>query len=155
VLEGRLQTALQLYREGKVRWFLVSGANREPSYNEPQAMHRWLVRQGVPPTLIVNDYAGRRTWDSLKRAQVVFGLHQVVVVTSDFHLPRAIFLANHMGLSVRGVPASTEQQPLDARIRFWIREYFARHLAVLDAWFPPDPMLGPREPTPDDWEPAS
>ena len=155
VLKARLRMALALYQAGKVRWFLVSGDNREPSYNEPQAMRRWLLRKGVPPTRIVSDYAGRRTWDSLKRAQVVFGLRRVVVVTSDFHLPRALFLADHMGLEALGVPASTEHQPLSAQVRFWVREYFARHLALVDVWFPPDPMLGPREPTPDDWEPAS
>ncbi len=155
VLEGRLRTALALYQAGKVRWFLVSGDNRHPSYNEPQAMRRWLLKQGVPATLIVSDYAGRRTWDSLKRAQVVFGQRQVVVVTSDFHLPRALFLADHMGLQAWGIPASTETQSGAARLRFWFREYLARHLAVLDAWFPPAPMLGPREPTPDDWGPAS
>ncbi len=155
VLAERLQTALALYRAGKVRWFLVSGDNREPSYNEPQAMRRWLIQAGVPPTRIVSDYAGRRTWDSLRRAQIVFGLRRVVVVTSDFHLPRALFLADHMGLEAWGVPASTARQPLAARLHFWIREYFARNLAVLDIWFPPDALLGPREPTPDDWEPAS
>ena len=47
LLQGRLRTALSLYQNGKVRWFLVSGDNRHPSYNEPQAMRRWLVKQGV------------------------------------------------------------------------------------------------------------
>lgn len=155
ILEGRLRTALALFHAGKVRWFLVSGDNRQPSYNEPQAMRRWLLKQGVPPTLIVSDYAGRRTWDSLKRAQVVFGQRKVVVVTSDFHLPRALYLADRMGLAAWGVPASTDRQPFFSRVRFLGREYLARHLALLDAWFPPDTVLGPREPTPDDWEPAS
>jgi len=151
VLEGRLRTALELYQSGKVRWFLVSGDNRHSTYNEPQAMRRWLIKQGVPLTNIVSDYAGLRTWDSLKRAQAVFGLRQVVVVTSDFHLPRALYLADHMGLRAWGVPAKTDDRPWAARIRFWTREYIARHLALWDAWFPPDTRLGPREPTPDDW----
>ncbi len=154
VLEGRLRTALILFQEGKVRWFLVSGDNRQPSYNEPQAMRRWLMKQGVPPTRIISDYAGRRTWDSLKRAQVVFGLRRVVIVTSDFHLPRALYLADQMHLQALGVPASTREQPFPSKLRAWSREYLARHLALFDVWFPPDAMLGPREPTPDDWEPA-
>ncbi|HEX4845192.1 MAG TPA: ElyC/SanA/YdcF family protein [Geothrix sp.] len=154
LLQGRLRTALDLYQSGKVRWFLVSGDNRHPSYNEPQAMRRWLVKQGVPPTRIVSDYAGLRTWDSLKRAQAVFGQQQVVIVTSDFHLPRALYLADRMGLRAWGVPASTEDRPRMSRVRYWVREYIARHLALWDAWFPPDARLGPREPTPDDWDPA-
>ena len=154
ILEGRLRTALELYRAGKVRWFLVSGDNRHATYNEPQAMRRWLVRQGIPPTRIVSDYAGLRTWDSLRRAQAVFGQRQVVIVTSDFHLPRALYLADQMGLQAWGVPARTDGRPWPSRVRFWSREYVARHLALWDAWFPPDARLGPREPTPDDWDPA-
>lgn len=154
ILEGRLRTALELYRSGKVRWFLVSGDNRHPTYNEPQAMRRWLVKQSVPPAHIVSDYAGLRTWDSLRRAQAVFGQGQVVIVTSDFHLPRALYLADHMGLRAWGVPARTDDRPFLSRIRFWTREYVARHLALWDAWFPPDARLGPREPTPDDWDPV-
>ncbi len=150
VLEGRLRTALALYRAGKVRWFLVSGDNRTPRYNEPQAMRKWLLKQGVPPERIVGDYAGRRTYDSLKRARVVFGLERAVIVTSDFHLPRALFLADRVGLAAWGVPASTEDRPLPSRISFLARESLARHRAMLDAWLPPDAVLGPREPTPDD-----
>jgi vancomycin permeability regulator SanA len=150
VLEGRLATALQLYQSGKVSWFLVSGDNRQNNYNEPQAMRRWLVKQGVPAARIVSDYAGLRTWDSLRRAQAVFGQHQVVIVTSDFHLPRALYLAGHMGLTAWGVPARTDERPWIYRVRYWSREYVARHLALWDVWFPPDTRLGPREHTPDD-----
>ncbi|HJU83591.1 MAG TPA: ElyC/SanA/YdcF family protein [Holophagaceae bacterium] len=151
VLEGRLRTALDLQRSGKVRWFLVSGDNRTPRYNEPQAMRRWLMKQGVDPTLIASDYAGRRTYDSLVRARDVFGIHRLVIVTSDFHLPRALYLARHLGMDAQGVPASTEGIPEGSRIRFWIREFGARHLALWNTWFPPDDtVLGPREPTPED-----
>ncbi len=151
VLQGRLQTALRLYQSGRVRWFLVSGDNRSSYYNEPQAMRKWLLRQGVPANRILADYAGRRTYDSLRRAQVVFGLHRIVIVTSDFHLPRAIFVAQHLGLETWGVAAPTEGHAFFQRLGFWTREYAARHVALLDVWFPPNTMLGPREPTPDDW----
>jgi SanA protein len=151
VLEARLETALRLYQSGKVSWFLVSGDNRAANYNEPMAMHRWLVKQGVPLTRIVSDFAGRRTHDSLKRARSIFGMHRLVVVTSDFHLPRALFIAQHLGMEAWGVPASTEEHTWSKRLSFWAREYLARHLAYLDVWFPPDTLLGPREPTPDDW----
>jgi SanA protein len=151
VLQARLQTALDLYRSGKVSWFLVSGDNRTANYNEPQAMRRWLLRQGVPATHIVSDYAGRRTYDSLKRIKMVFGVQKVVVVTSDFHLPRALFIAHRMGIDAWGVPAGTGNSSGTAKVGFWVREYVARHKALLDVWFPPDTLLGPREPTPDDW----
>lgn len=151
VLEARLQAALDLWRAGKVRWFLVSGDNRTLDYNEPQAMRKWLVKQGVPPLLIVCDYAGRRTYDSLRRARDVFGQRKLVVVTSDFHMARALYLAQALGLDAYGVPASSSASGRLSRIQFWFREMGARHLAWWDAHHPPpDTVLGPREPTPDD-----
>jgi len=154
VLQARLDTALDLYAGGAGRWILVSGDNRAANYNEPQAMRRYLLKRGVPPTLVISDFAGRRTYDSLKRAKSVFGVQRVIIVTSDFHLPRALFLAAHLGLDAYGVPASTEVMPRGQRLGFWGREFVARHLATWDVWFPPDTMLGPREPTPEDWLPA-
>jgi len=151
VLEGRLETALALHRSGRSPWFLVSGDNRRADYNEPQAMRRWLVKQGVPRTRIVEDYGGRRTYDSLRRAAVVFGIRRCIIVTSDFHLPRALYLARAAGLEAVGVPSSTQEFRGLKRLQFWTREYIARHRALLDAWFPPDPILGPREATPADW----
>ncbi|HNX94580.1 MAG TPA: ElyC/SanA/YdcF family protein [Holophaga sp.] len=151
MLQDRLETALALYQAGKVRWFLVSGDNRSAYYNEPNAMRRWLIKEGVPPALIVSDYAGRRTYDSLKRARSVFGIRRLVIVTSDFHMDRAVYTATHVGLEAFGVPASTEAIPWYSRINIWAREYGARHKALLDTWFPPDTMLGPREVTPEDW----
>ena len=151
VLQARLDTGLELFRAGKGSWFLVSGDNREHNYNEPQAMRRWLQKRGVPPALVVSDYAGRRTYDSLKRAQAVFGVRRVIIVTSDFHLPRALYLARHLGLDAYGVPAGAPGAiPLGKRLGFLVREVVARHLAAWDTWFPPSTLLGPREPTPDD-----
>jgi len=150
VLQSRLDTGLELFREGKGGWFLVSGDNRASNYNEPQAMRRWLLKRGVPPRLVISDFAGRRTYDSLKRAQAVFGVKRVIIVTSDFHLARALYLARHLGLEAYGVPSSTEVMSLRQRLGLWSREYVARHLAAWDVWFPPSTMLGPREPTPDD-----
>jgi vancomycin permeability regulator SanA len=149
VLEARLRAALDLHRSGRAPWFLVSGDNRSLNYNEPMAMRRWLVKQGVPEDRIVSDFAGRRTYDSLRRARDVFGVRTLYVVTSDFHLPRALYLARKLGLEAWGLPASTGGEPLGSRLVFRSREWLARHRAVLDAWFPPDVLLGPREATPD------
>jgi vancomycin permeability regulator SanA len=148
VLEGRLQAALELYNEKKIAWILVSGDNRTQYYNEPQAMRRWLARRGVPQDKIVSDYAGRRTFDSLKRAKMVFGQDRAVLVTSDFHIARALYLAKHLGLEAQGVACNTRKIGHIASASFWLREHFARHKAVLDVWFPPNTKLGPTEETP-------
>jgi vancomycin permeability regulator SanA len=153
VLQGRLETARSLLAQGKASWVLVSGDNRAANYNEPRAMRRWLIRHGVPPTQVISDFAGRRTYDSLRRAQAVFGVRRLCIVTSDFHMSRALFLARHLGLDAFGVPSSTGVLGPGGRLGFWGREFLARHVATWDTWFPPDTLLGPREATPDDWLP--
>ena len=148
VLEGRLSAALQLYRQQKVPWILVSGDNRTMQYNEPQAMRRWLEKRGVPGESIVSDYAGRRTHGSLVRAREVFGLDRLVVVTSDFHMARALFLAKRVGIDAVGVQSDTSAMGAAAALKFRLREYLARHRAQWDVWSPPPVILGPKEDTP-------
>jgi vancomycin permeability regulator SanA len=150
LLKARLNTGLRLFNEGKGDWFIVSGDNRTSNYNEPKVMRTWLLNHGVPAELVVSDFAGKRTYDSLKRAKTVFGINKIVIVTSDFHLARAMFLAKNMGLDAYGVTASTKIMPLSKFVSFWTREYIARHLAIWDLWFPPNITIEPRELTPDD-----
>lgn len=150
VLEARLKTALYLFQSGKASWILVSGDNRSIYYNEPQAMQKWLIKQGVPATRVIKDYAGRRTFDSLQRAKRVFGIRRLTIVTSSLHAPRALFLAKSMDLEAFAVPASTQNVPLRSKCAFWLREWAARHIAIWDRYFPPTPLLGPREATPED-----
>jgi len=149
VLESRLRMALRLYDEKKVIWILVSGDNRTRNYNEPQAMRRWLIKHGVPPEKIVSDYAGRRTYDSLKRARMIFGIERIVIVTSDFHTIRTLYLAKNLSIDAYGVPCDTKSIEASAYARLWLREYLARHKAQWDVWFPPQIVLGPVENTPD------
>jgi vancomycin permeability regulator SanA len=149
VLEARLKMALRLYEEKKAIWILVSGDNRTHNYNEPQAMRRWLIKHGVPTEKIVSDYAGRRTYDSLKRARTIFGLEHIVVVTSEFHAIRTLYLAKSLGLDAYGVPSDTKSIGALPYVRLWLREYLARHKAQWDVWFPPSTVLGPVEHTPD------
>jgi len=149
VLEARLRMALHLYNEKKVIWILVSGDNRTRAYNEPQAMRRWLVKHGVPTEKIVSDYAGRRTYDSLKRAKIIFDVDRTVIVTSEFHIIRTLFLAKNLNIDAYGVPSDTKSIEASAYARLWLREYLARHKAQWDVWFPPSTVLGPIENTPD------
>jgi vancomycin permeability regulator SanA len=149
VLEARLRMALRLYDEKKAIWILVSGDNRTRNYNEPQAMRRWLIKHGVPVEKIVSDYAGRRTYDSLKRAGMIFGLEHIIIVTSEFHTIRTLYLAKNLGLDAYGVPSDTKSIEASAYTRLWLREYLARHKAQWDVWFPPRTVLGPTESTPD------
>ena len=127
---GRIAAAVALYKAGKVRHILASGANPDIYYNEPQRMLEALTEQGVPASDITLDYAGRRTLDSVVRAQAVFGLNDLIIVSQPYHLYRAMYLARANGVRAQGFAAA--QPVLSERWRLELREMMARVLAVLD-----------------------
>jgi SanA protein len=146
MLRDRVLTGADLYFSGKVEKLLMSGDNRFENYNEPESMRQFALSAGVPDEAIVLDYAGRRTYDTCYRAQVIFGIKNALLVTQKFHLPRALFLCNTLGLNATGVEASNcywNGSPF-----VWdIREQFATIAAFLDLYVSsPSPALGHPEP---------
>lgn len=127
---GRMDAAAELYHRGRVRQLLVSGANPDIYYNEPQRMLEALLERGVPQAAVTLDYAGRRTLDSVARAQRIFGLRELIIVSQRFHLYRALYLARSRDLKVQGYAAPGPA--LAERWRVELRECFARLLALLD-----------------------
>lgn len=103
ILADRVERAIDLYEARKVDRILVSGDNRHPTYNEPRAMYDYLVARGVPPDHVIIDSSGRSTYETCQRAREVFGLRQAVLVSQGFHLPRALFIANELGISAVGM----------------------------------------------------
>lgn len=129
---NRIRAAGELYREGKVTYFLVSGDNATLRYNEPREMRRALLKEGIPARFIYSDYAGFRTLDSVVRAFEVFGQRRFTVVSQPFHNERAIYLARHHGLEVIGYNAKDVATMLDLRTR--LREILARFKCLLDVY---------------------
>jgi len=146
VLYDRVAVAAELYRAGKVQKLLLSGDNRFVNYNEPGAMAKTALSLGVPESALVLDYAGRSTYDTCYRAKAIFGLSRAVLVTQVFHLPRALFICQALGIQAVGVSADRHNYGL-ALWRWNLRET----LAVANAWVQihlthPVPVLG--EPLP-------
>lgn len=143
MLKDRLDTAIGLYRAGKVERLLMSGDNRASHYNEPQRMRDYALAKGVPSKDVVADFAGRRTYDSVYRARHIWGQRRFIVVSQGFHVDRAVFLARHLGIHAYGLRAD---KPGHASPRALIRELPASLLAVLDAYLRhPRPVMGKRE----------
>jgi SanA protein len=105
MVADRVDQAGALYRAGAVDRILVSGDHGSWSYDEPGAMRDELLARGVPPQHVFTDHAGFDTWSSMRRAAEVFGVRSAIVVTQEFHLPRALFLARAAGLQAHGVAA--------------------------------------------------
>ena len=147
ILRDRVETAAQLYFDGKVQKLLMSGDNRFVNYNEPEAMRQYALSLGVPSDAIVLDYAGRRTYDTCYRAKAIFGLDSALLVTQQFHLPRALFLCNALGLKAVGVKADNGQYRKLYMLIWNIREQLATVGAFVDVYLTkPLPVLGNPEP---------
>lgn len=108
MLKDRLDMAAKLYFDGASGKILVTGDNSRIAYNEPAAMSEYLVRKkGVSAENIILDYAGFSTYDSMYRAKEVFGMKKVVAVTQKYHLYRAVFIADRLGIDSAGVACDT------------------------------------------------
>lgn len=147
VLQDRVETAAELYFSGKVEKILMSGDNSTDYYDEPGAMQDYALSLGVPQEDIALDFAGRRTYDSCYRAKAIFGIDQLIVVTQAFHLPRAIFLCNTLGIEAEGVPADDANYRRSSYTFWWVREVLATVKAYWDVFIThPQPILGEPEP---------
>lgn len=147
VLYDRVATAAELYHAGKVDKLLLSGAQTWAGYNEPLAMAAAAQELGVPEADLVLDYEGARTYDTCYRAQAIFGVTEAVLVTQEFHLPRALYLCDALGLPAVGV-AADRRAYRERSLTYWnVREVFATMAAWWDVTIArPQPVLG--EPTP-------
>ena len=145
VLKDRVETAVRLYQDGKVEKLLMSGDNRFIDYNEPGAMKAFALELGMPEEDIVLDYAGRSTYDTCYRAGDIFLVDEIILVTQRFHLSRALYICNALGIKADGVAA-------DLRIYrgtpYWnIREIPASLIAFIQVHITrPEPVLGDQEP---------
>jgi SanA protein len=147
VLRDRVDTAAQLYFAGKVEKLLMSGDNSTLDYNEPESMRQYALSLGIPNKDIVLDYAGRRTYDTCYRAKAIFGLDRAILVTQNFHLPRALYLCSALGIQAVGVQADNIYYRKLSRAYWQARELFATFGAVVDVQITkPMPILGQPEP---------
>ncbi len=128
--EERMEAAIRLYQSGKVKHLLVSGDNSSIHYNEPRDMRNYLVDRGIPAKHITLDYAGFRTYDSILRSKEIFGLDEFVIVTQEFHAPRALYIAEKAGIRAGAYLADDPPSGVSGNIK--ARELMARIVAVMD-----------------------
>lgn len=148
MLRDRMETAIQLYESGKVQTLLLSGDHSpEAEYSEPMYMVRYALERGVPEEAIQRDDGGLRTYDTCYRVKEVFQVEEAILVTQAFHLPRAIYTCQQLGIDAVGVEA--DLRDYHPRSVGWsrTREVGALLLALVDVVRrEPPPVLG--EPAP-------
>ncbi|MCW2925358.1 MAG: putative integral rane protein [Thermoleophilia bacterium] len=143
LLADRISAAVRLLGEDRADLLLMSGDNSTEFYDEPTAMRTAAIEAGVAPEQVAPDYAGRRTWDTCVRARRVFGIRDAVIVTSAFHVDRAVASCRAAGIHVTGYSVSDDRFSVKHRAVWRTRELAATGRGLLDAWvLRPEPAVG-------------
>ena len=143
ILADRLETAVRLYQQGKVKKLLMSGDHGTATYDEVNAMLKYAIGRGVPAKDVFTDHAGFDTYATMYRARDVFEVTDALVVTQRFHLARAVYTARKLGIKATGVPADLQQY--GGEWHFAVRDWIARVKAFfqLQVTHPKPRFLGP------------
>jgi len=128
----RIEAAINLLKNAKIKYIIISGDNSRKDYNEPESMRSDLIKGGIDSTNIYLDYAGFRTFDSIIRLKEIFGQDSVTIISQQFHNERAIYTASRAGIVAIGFNAK-EAGNVKGLETPW-RERFARVKTFLDFW---------------------
>lgn len=145
MLRDRLEKGIELYEAGTAPKLLMSGDHGRKDYDEVNLMKSYAMGKGVPSEDIFMDHAGFSTYDSMYRARDIFCAEKVIVVSQEYHLYRALYLAEKLGLEAYGVPAQDVNYRGQAYREF--REMLARAKDFCTAVIQPEPKyLGEKIP---------
>ena len=137
MLEDRLLEGIKLYENGVSDKILMSGDHGRKEYDEVNVMKKFAIEKGIPSENIFMDHAGFSTYESIYRAKEIFEAKKVVIVTQKYHLYRALYIANKLGLEAYGA-GSDPRQYVGATYRE-IREIVARNKDFFKCIFKPKP----------------
>ena len=137
MLEDRLLEGIKLYQNNVSEKIIMSGDHGKKEYDEVNIMKNYVVERGIPSDDIFMDHAGFSTYESIYRAKDVFQAKKIVIVTQKYHLYRALYIANKLGIEAYGV-GSDPRQYVGATIRK-IREILARNKDFIKCIFKPKP----------------
>lgn len=133
ILADRLDKAYELYKNCKIKRFLLSGDHGTRSYDEVNNMKAYLNKKGVPDSVIFTDHAGFDTYSSMKRTHDIFEVDSLIIVTQAFHLRRAIYIARKQGLVAYGYESDMRKYPSITYLR--MRESLANIKAFFEVLF--------------------
>ncbi len=133
ILAGRLDGALALYKAKKVTKLLLSGDNIDKTYDEVIAMENYVIAKGVPKSDIIEDRKGVSTYDTCYRLNHTFSLTKAVLVTNEYHMPRALYTCKKLGVDVVGLATpnydgyeyTNNQRESLAKVKMFIDLYIA------------------------------
>lgn len=143
LLSDRLDAAIALYRAGVAPKILMSGDHGRTDYDEVNVMRQYALDRGVPSVDIFMDHAGFSTYETMYRAQDIFGVRRAVVVTQKYHLYRALYDAAAFDIEAKGTVATGHE--FAGQKRWEAREVLARVKDFIWCIFQPEPTYrGPK-----------
>ena len=137
MLQDRLLEGINLYNNNVSNKIIMSGDHGREEYDEVNIMKNYAIEKGVPSENIFMDHAGFSTYESIYRAKEIFKAKKVVIVTQKYHLYRALYIANQLGLEAYGV-GSDPRKYVGATYRE-LREILARDKDFIKCIFKPEP----------------
>ena len=137
MLADRLTRGIELYFLGAAPKILMSGDHGSKKYDEVTVMKQYAVDSDVPSSDVFMDHAGFSTYDSIYRAKEIFGADKVIIVTQEYHLYRALYIAEEMGIEAYGV--SADLRSYRNQIQRDVREILARNKDWLFTMIKPEP----------------
>lgn len=137
MLEDRLLEGISLYENNVSKKIIMSGDHGRKEYDEVNIMKKFAIEKGVPSENIFMDHAGFSSYESIYRAKEIFGANKIVIVTQKYHLYRALYIANQLGIEAYGVGADPRQY-VGATYRE-LREILARNKDFVKCIFKPEP----------------
>ena len=137
MLRDRLEEGIGLFRAGVSDRMLMSGDHGREDYDEVNLMKSYAVEAGVPSEAVFMDHAGFSTYESMYRARDIFQVRRIVIVTQNYHMYRALYIAQAMGMDAYGVPSSAEQY--GGQLGRDMRELLARPKDLLYTMIKPKP----------------
>ena len=145
MLEDRLLEGIELYQKGVSKKIIMSGDHGQNEYDEVNIMKQFAIEKGIPSEDIFMDHAGFSTYDSIYRAKEIFGAKKIIIVTQEYHLYRALHIANRLGIEAYGVGADPRQYV--GAFNREVREILARNKDFVKCIIKPNPKyLGDKIP---------
>lgn len=137
MLSDRLLRGIELYDMEAAPKLLMSGDHGRTNYDEVNAMKQFAIDRGVPSEDVFMDHAGFSTYETMYRAKEVFAAKRVLIVTQSYHLYRAVYIAEKLGLEAYGV--SSDLQTYVRQDYYDMREILARDKDFVKTIFKPEP----------------
>lgn len=137
MLADRLKRGIELYEQGSAPKIIMSGDHGRTEYDEVNTMKQVAIDSGVPSSDIFMDHAGFSTYESLYRAKEIFEADKLIIVTQEYHLYRALYIAEQLGIEAYGV--NSDYHTYWGQSNREVREILARCKDFVNTIFKPEP----------------